>query len=177
MMDFDSEPWDATCEAAGQGTADTGLNLPQWDLNKGDYFLRLYPREDGTALDAVAIVAPGGDAPNAVRLARGDSTLCPANEAPAASIAASAAHGLGFSDVTLIVLAIGLVAYGILAARRRMVGSGLVARSSSRGSHPFVRSGTDGSTSGLPRVPPLEVALHPPVVSSISGKSKIVEPN
>eukprot|EP00957_Ditylum_brightwellii_P194784 14836780-Ditylum_brightwellii.AAC.1 len=64
VMDFDSEPWDATCEAEGSNTRDSGENFPSWDLEKGDYELRIYAREDGTALDAIYIAGPGAEAPN-----------------------------------------------------------------------------------------------------------------
>ena len=34
-MSFDAEPWDATCEAEGQSTRDTGLDFASWNLKKG----------------------------------------------------------------------------------------------------------------------------------------------
>lgn len=78
-MDFDAEPWDATCEAEGTGTHDTGRDFAQWKLDADKtYRLRLYAREDGTAVDAVYIAGPEGvDAPDASRRYRaGESTLC-----------------------------------------------------------------------------------------------------
>ena len=77
VMNFDSEPWDGTCEAGGTGTADTGLDLASWDLQAGDYSLVFYPREDGTALDAFYLATPENSAaPNATfRMALGDSTI------------------------------------------------------------------------------------------------------
>ena len=59
VMDFDSEPWDATCEAEGVGTADNGLDRAEWQLDVGDYSLRMYAREDGTAVDALILTTPG----------------------------------------------------------------------------------------------------------------------
>ena len=59
-MDFDSEPWDATCEAEGVGTADSGTDIASWELEAGDYTLSFYPREDGTCFDAFYLVGPSG---------------------------------------------------------------------------------------------------------------------
>ena len=81
VMDFDAEPWDATCEAEGTGTADTGLDVAQWHLTPGDYSLVIYPREDGTAVDAFYMSTPSNDQPpNGLRLQLGSSTVsnCPA---------------------------------------------------------------------------------------------------
>mmetsp|Transcript_17618 Transcript_17618/g.23514 ORF Transcript_17618/g.23514 Transcript_17618/m.23514 type:complete len:189 (-) Transcript_17618:624-1190(-) len=81
VMDFDSEPWDATCEAEGSNTRDSGENFPSWDLEKGDYELRIYAREDGTALDAIYIAGPGAEAPNStIHFTEGDSTICQAKK-------------------------------------------------------------------------------------------------
>ena len=57
VMDFDSEPWDATCEAEGSGTKDSGHDEATWDLEKGEYALKFYPREDGTAITGVYLSA------------------------------------------------------------------------------------------------------------------------
>uniref|UniRef100_A0A7S2MFK9 Uncharacterized protein n=2 Tax=Octactis speculum TaxID=3111310 RepID=A0A7S2MFK9_9STRA len=78
-MDFDSEPWDTSCESMGTGTKDTGLDLAQWDLEAGKlYDMSFYPREDGTALDAVYIAGPDSAPPaQGFRLSAGDSTVCP----------------------------------------------------------------------------------------------------
>ena len=75
VMDFDSEPWDATCEAEGTGTADTGLDLAQWDLAVGDYRIVIYPREDGSAFDALYLTtSQNAEPPNGLRLELGAST-------------------------------------------------------------------------------------------------------
>lgn len=77
VMDFDSEPWDTTCEAMGSNTRDSGHDFPSWYLDKGDYELRLYAREDGTALDGVYIAGPTAQAPIVTtRYSKGDSTIC-----------------------------------------------------------------------------------------------------
>ena len=77
VMDFASEPWDATCEAEGTGTADTGLDVASWELEAGKrYRLVFYPREDGTALDAWYLTEPGATPPTGrTVLKRGASTL------------------------------------------------------------------------------------------------------
>jgi hypothetical protein len=93
------------------------LNLPQWDLPKGEYRFRIYPREDGTAFDALAILTPGAEAPNGVHLELGGSTLCPAVIRTSTS--------LGFSDIVLILMAVAAVAYGLYTLiRRRAKGRG-----------------------------------------------------
>jgi len=78
VEDFDAEPWDATCEAEGANTADSGRDFATWDLTAGrDYDLNVFVREDGTALDAIYIAGPGGEAPNYMkRYTYGDSTVC-----------------------------------------------------------------------------------------------------
>ena len=78
VEDFDAEPWDATCEAEGDNTADSGRDFATWDLSAGrDYDLNVFVREDGTALDAIYIAGPGGEAPNYMkRYTYGDSTIC-----------------------------------------------------------------------------------------------------
>jgi len=77
IMDFDSQPWDATCEAEGSNTADSGHDFPSWYLTKSEYQLRIYAREDGTALDAIYVAGPDGSAPGMLhRYKRGDSTVC-----------------------------------------------------------------------------------------------------
>ena len=121
-MDFSSEPWDATCEAAGTGSRDTcaashsqvsparvfpqtphtakfqppkpqqtpnlsvsptlepptktfargsGLDFAAWELAAARYRLVIYPREDGTAVDAFYLAGPGVSPPNTLRLAAG----------------------------------------------------------------------------------------------------------
>ena len=77
VMDFASEPWDFTCEAEGTGTADTGLDHAQWNLQPGTYHMVFYPREDGTAVDAFYLAPPGGASPTAMTvLTAGSSTTC-----------------------------------------------------------------------------------------------------
>jgi len=78
VENFDAEPWDATCEAEGDSTADSGRDFANWDLSAGrDYDLVIFVREDGTALDAIYIAGPGGEAPNFMkRYTYGDSTIC-----------------------------------------------------------------------------------------------------
>jgi len=77
VMDFKDEPWDATCEANGSSTADSGHDYPEWNLAKGEYELRIYAREDGTALDGIYLAGPDGVAPSITHeYAPGDSTLC-----------------------------------------------------------------------------------------------------
>jgi len=78
VMDFADEPWDATCEANGSNTQDSGHDFPSWHLEKGDYELRVYAREDGTALDGIYIAGPDSVAPGLTnKYSAGDSTLCP----------------------------------------------------------------------------------------------------
>lgn len=76
--DFGTEPWDTTCEAQGDNTADSGKDSASWYLSKGqEYELRIFAREDGTALDAIYIVGPGGDAPLPYRQFNANqSTFC-----------------------------------------------------------------------------------------------------
>ena len=91
VMDFASEPWDATCEANGLGSADTGLDFAQWDLAAGDYRLVFYPREDGTALDAFYLATPANP-PNSLKpppadyaMQLGTSTVSGCEAAPSSS--------------------------------------------------------------------------------------------
>lgn len=76
VMDFDSEPWDATCEAQGTGTADSGRDEATWNLKKGEYVLKFYPREDGTAIDAIYVAPFGANPPNGLVLTKGQSSTC-----------------------------------------------------------------------------------------------------
>ena len=77
VMDFDSEPWDVTCEADGSNTRDSGHDFPSWQLGKGMYELRIYAREDGTAVDGIYVAGPTGKAPTvSKRYSKGDSTIC-----------------------------------------------------------------------------------------------------
>lgn len=77
VLDFDEVPWDATCEAEGTGTADSGADFAQWQLEIGDYELRFYPREDGTAFEAFYLAGPDANAPASnFRLSLGNSTVC-----------------------------------------------------------------------------------------------------
>lgn len=78
VMNFESEPWDATCEAEGDNTADSGQDFASWEIAKaGTYDLRIFAREDGTALDAVYLAGPTGSAPLIQqRYLAGESTFC-----------------------------------------------------------------------------------------------------
>jgi len=79
VMDFDSEPWDVTCEADGSNTIDSGHDFPSWVLEQGEYELKVYAREDATALDGIYVAGPSGGAPIVSRTyAKGDSTICAA---------------------------------------------------------------------------------------------------
>ena len=76
-MDFADEPWDATCEANGSNTHDSGHDFPSWYLEEGDYDLRIYAREDGTALDGIYVAGPDSVALGITsKYNAGDSTLC-----------------------------------------------------------------------------------------------------
>ena len=77
VMDFDSEPWDATCEAEGSGTHDSGHDEATWVLAKGDYVLKFFPREDGTAIDAVYLAPFGAPPPTGLR-----PSSCPCSSFP-----------------------------------------------------------------------------------------------
>ena len=103
VMDFDSEPWDATCEAEGTGTADTGLDFPQWDLAVGDYTVAFYPREDGTAFDAFYMPTPSNHTPpNGLRLRMGASTVGPcAPHSPTSPTGDEQSRGSGSTQVTV----------------------------------------------------------------------------
>lgn len=77
VMDFDAEPWDATCEAEGSNTYDSGSDFASWNLAAGAYELHIYAREDGTALDAIYVAGPKARAPALLkRFVAGDSTSC-----------------------------------------------------------------------------------------------------
>jgi len=82
VMDFDSEPWDATCEAEGQSTIDSGRDFATWDLEGGkDYTITFFPREDGTAFDAFYLAGPKALPPSPeTRLKAGASTVCTGKE-------------------------------------------------------------------------------------------------
>ena len=92
-MDFDSEPWDPTCEAEGTGSRDTGLDFARWNLAAGRYRLVIHPREDGTAFDAFYLAGPGAPPPNALRLILGASTTSCTGGAVAPHGADRATHG------------------------------------------------------------------------------------
>lgn len=67
--------WDSTCEAEGTGPKDSGLHAARWHLKGGtDYVLRIYPREDGTAVDAIVLAPVGADVPTVLKA--GDSFAC-----------------------------------------------------------------------------------------------------
>jgi len=114
VMDFDSEPWDTTCEAEGSNTRDSGHDFPMWKLDKGEYELRIYAREDGTALDGIYVVGPDGEAPGIEhRYTKGDSTLCEKSSFAAAKTA-------GFSFFVVVAVG-GLVAFVLYTEQGRSV--------------------------------------------------------
>jgi len=78
VSDFADEPWDTTCEANGSYTHhDSGHDFPSWYLEEGDYDLRIYAREDGTAIDGIYVAGPDSIAPGITeKFSPGDSTLC-----------------------------------------------------------------------------------------------------
>mmetsp|Transcript_8036 Transcript_8036/g.9182 ORF Transcript_8036/g.9182 Transcript_8036/m.9182 type:complete len:418 (+) Transcript_8036:269-1522(+) len=77
LEDFATEPWDATCEADGSNTADSGSDYASWNLEKGLYTLTIFAREDGTAFDGFYFAGPDSDAPHfRTVFATGDSTIC-----------------------------------------------------------------------------------------------------
>jgi len=115
VMDFASEPWDATCEAQGTGTADSGRDEAVWQLAAGDYVLKFYPREDGTALDAIYLAPLGARNPDSVVLAPSESSICADTSWPAGAAATSPddddAAGPGRAAVAVgVVLALLVVA-------------------------------------------------------------------
>jgi len=81
VEDFTAEPWDATCEANGSNTADSGADVASWFLTKGTYSFAIFAREDGTAFDGFYIAGPDSDAPLIqTSFAEGDSTVCEAGK-------------------------------------------------------------------------------------------------
>ena len=141
VMDFSSEPFDATCEADGAGTRDTGSNLAQWDLAVGEYDLLFSPREDGVALDAWYLAAPGAPSPPAgLRLTRFASTLCGDDDGAdggesitearqPASVKASGGEGGGLSVAGIValtaacsVVGTAAVGFGAILAYQKMGG-------------------------------------------------------
>jgi len=59
-QDFDAwgHSWDASCEAEGMGTKDSGSDFAQWQLKTGEYHLKIFPRETGVAIDAIYVEGP-----------------------------------------------------------------------------------------------------------------------
>ena len=49
----------------------SGLDFAAWELAAARYRLVIYPREDGTAVDAFYLAGPGVSPPNTLRLAAG----------------------------------------------------------------------------------------------------------
>lgn len=102
FFSFNSQPWDATCEAEGSNTADSGHDFPSWELPSGDYELRFYAREDGTALDAIYVAGPKAAAPGISQsYHQGESTLCPLNGRPSL-----VSWGIGILVVAVVVKAL-----------------------------------------------------------------------
>jgi len=77
-MDFSRQPWDVSCEAGATGTADSGGDFARWELPVGRYHLVLYPREDGTAVDAFYLAGPNVNPPTSETIftAGGSSIAC-----------------------------------------------------------------------------------------------------
>ena len=72
-QDFDAwgYSWDSSCEAEGMGTKDSGDDFAQWLLKKGEYELKIFPRETGVAIDAIYVEGPKSwPASECVRLPR-----------------------------------------------------------------------------------------------------------
>lgn len=114
VMDFSAEPWDATCEAEGSNTADSGRDFATWDLKAGsEYELRVFAREDGTALDAIYLAGPSGAAPGLLQKYNvGDSTFCekfPNNERSSFSVMMRV---IGFLFAGAVVISAALFALG-----------------------------------------------------------------
>jgi len=123
VMDFDSEPWDATCEAEGVGTADSGRDEATWDLAAGAvYELRFFPREDGVALEAIYLAPFGAAPPTGLRLAAGDSSLCP--ESSSSSSSGSTSHAGLIVTLVVVLAALAALGAGAWAWRRRRVAKG-----------------------------------------------------
>ena len=119
VMDFASEPWDATCEAEGTGTADWGRDEAVWQLAAGNYVLKFYPREDGTALDAIYLAPFNARNPDSVVLAPGESSICADTSWPAGAASKSnddddAADGPGRAAVAVGVVLV-LLVFALLA--------------------------------------------------------------
>lgn len=119
VMDFASEPWDATCEAQGTGTADSGRDEAVWQLAAGNYVLKFYPREDGTALDAIYLAPFNARNPDSVVLAPGESSICADTSWPAGAASKSnddddAADGPGRAAVAVGVVLV-LLVFALLA--------------------------------------------------------------
>lgn len=104
-QDFSSEPWDATCGAAADDTYDQGQDFAQWHLDGGaEYELRVYAREDGTALDAIYVAGPGAPVPGPTTIFDiGDSTLCGSS----ASSGSGGSLGVAFAVVVALAAAAG----------------------------------------------------------------------
>eukprot|EP00538_Stauroneis_constricta_P004831 CAMPEP_0119563000 /NCGR_PEP_ID=MMETSP1352-20130426/22188_1 /TAXON_ID=265584 /ORGANISM="Stauroneis constricta, Strain CCMP1120" /LENGTH=443 /DNA_ID=CAMNT_0007611523 /DNA_START=173 /DNA_END=1501 /DNA_ORIENTATION=- len=123
IMDFAAEPWDGTCEAEGSNTADSGQDFASWELEQGEYDLRIYAREDGTAIDAIFVAGPDADAPGATQTYKaGDTTFC--RNYPAYQKAKKRKRMFKFSFVGFLVVA--SIAFGLFVKftdQGQMVGS------------------------------------------------------
>lgn len=153
VMDFDSEPWDATCEAEGTGTKDSGLDVAQWKLESGDYRLVIYPREDGVAVDSLYLATPKNpQPPNDLRLKAGDSTISFCSDVPTQekdSFMQQRSNGGDFWETILMLIVIGqLTACSCILAYERLKGRKLVSRSPT------------GNAAALTLVSPAQSASH-----------------
>ena len=105
VMNFDSEPWDATCEAEGDNTADSGRDYASWNLHPGEYDLKIFAREDGTALDAVYIAGPNAVTPNpSKRYKAGESTVCSTQNSSTSSVLGMTLRALMVPTCALLLL-------------------------------------------------------------------------
>ena len=147
VMDFDSEPWDATCEAQGTGTADSGRDEATWELEAGTYTMKFYPREDGTALDAIYVAPFGASPPEGLVLAEGQSSTCPKSASSSSSSSSGGARAWSvLGSVVLVVALVVLVGLAVSHPRVRAKFVGLVNRApaDAPGSPTYFEMSTDG---------------------------------
>lgn len=121
VIDFNSEPWDATCEANGSSSADSGSDFASWNLDVGTYIFNIFAREDGTAVDGFYLAGPDSDAPGMkLSFAAGDSTVCGGSMPGGVPVTA-----------LLVVGMLGAVGTVLVFAHKTETGSRIVARARS----------------------------------------------
>lgn len=115
VEDFQAEPWDATCEANGSNTADSGADVASWYLSKGQtYSFVVFAREDGTAFDGFYLAGPDSDAPLVqTSFAEGDSTICGSSSNKSGGSTKFVKH-----SILVMGAAIGLIGIVLYAVRR-----------------------------------------------------------